>query len=95
MSLSSQELPVPLLTSRRAVSSHARAAERAELRARAYCGEAHHQVWMVDGEHPPEQVDLPAGAGKQRYHLVRDPLTGCPAHAPDGALVFVPACTRE
>jgi hypothetical protein len=95
VSLSLHEQPAPLLTSRRAVSSQSRAAERAELRARAYCGDAHHQVWTGDGEHLPEQVDLPAGAGKQRYHLVRDPLTGRPAHAPDGALVFVPACTRD
>ena len=60
-------------------------------RARAYCGDAHHQECAVSGDDPPQYVDLPVASGTRRYRLVRHPLTGRPARDPDGALVFVPA----
>ena len=60
-------------------------------RARAYCGEAHQAEWRLPGWPPAELVELPTGAAPLRYRLVRDPVTGVPAHDRRGALVYVPA----
>lgn len=69
-------------------------ARGAEVRARAYSGDAHHHEWTVPRDEPPEYVDLPVATGTQRYRLVRNPVTGRVALDPEGALVFVPALTR-
>jgi hypothetical protein len=60
-------------------------------RARAYCGDAHHQECIVSGDAPPQYLDLPVPTGTRRYRLVRHPRTGVPARDPGGALIFVPA----
>ncbi len=60
-------------------------------RARAYCGDAHHQECTVPADDPPQYLELPVPTGTRRYRLVRDPTTGRPAQDPGGALVFVPA----
>lgn len=61
------------------------------LRARAYCGAAHHQAWSLMDGNPPGLVELPVAAGVERYRLVRHPRTGRPARDHHGNVVYVPA----
>jgi hypothetical protein len=83
MALSAQELPDDRATGR---AGH--------IRARAYCGDAHHHEWTVCGEVLPEHVELPVATGTQRYRWVRHPRTGMAARDTEGAFVFVPASER-
>jgi hypothetical protein len=60
--------------------------------ARAYCGQAHGRVWLVDPSVGPEAIVwLPNGVGLSPYRVVLQPKTSRPARDHLGNYVYLPA----
>jgi len=60
--------------------------------AKAYCGAAHGQSWILDAAAPvPEWVELDAAGGVHPYRLVHDPRRAHPARDHEGNYLYMPA----
>ncbi len=59
--------------------------------AKAYCGPAHGQSWVIDDVHSlPEQLDLEFDGAVHVYRLVHDPRAGRPARDHSGNYLYMP-----
>jgi hypothetical protein len=62
-----------------------------DRRARAYCGPAHGQSWIVDTDIELQSVVwLEGGAGSAAYQVTFDPETRRPARDRQGNFVYMP-----